>query len=678
MAHLRWRIKACAGPSRRGALDMLQEENMADAEKAMSARIQALDHDLAGLLVLWRERADPGMGWTAAPGAYAVLARAFVDVGAPLLALEVAGEGLEAAPGHVVLRQVQGLALARSGSTRAANGVLEDLRQEGHLEDETLGILARTHKDLGLAADGAKRRQHLEAALGLYGKAYQLHGRYWTGINVATLAALQGDAARAVAVAGEVTRACLEALDRLDDADPERYWVLATLGEAALSLDEWPAAERWYRAAAVCGRQRFGDLNTTRRHARLLLAHLGREPGLVDEWLPLPQVVLFSGHMIDRPDRPEPRFPPQLEGAVYASIRGWLERHNGLIGVSSAACGADLLFLEALESLGGESHVVLPYDAEDFLADSVEVPGVEGWRPRFEKQLAEARVVCASSSRPLHGGVAFDYANQLVHGLGLLRARELETGLVALAAWDGREGDGLGGTASAVRQWQRHGLAVHRVPLDDARALAAGTLDARPVQVTSGLAAGEEQPAADRVMSLLFADAVGFSRLDDAEVPLFVEHCLGMVARLVAEDADSIPVRETWGDGLFLAFDSVQAAGLFALRLLDAMDQTRWQALGFSRPLAMRLALHAGPVHLTTDPITGLAKCCGTHVSRAARLEPKTPPGQVYASEAFAALAAMEGVDGFVCEYVKQLDYAKRYGTFPAYVVRREEPPEGA
>ncbi|MFU8821305.1 MAG: hypothetical protein ACNA8G_07065 [Gammaproteobacteria bacterium] len=85
----------------------------------------------------------------------------------------------------------------------------------------------------------------------------------------------------------------------------------------------------------------------------------------------------------------------------------------------------------------------------------------------------------------------------------------------------------------------------------------------------------------------------------------------------------------------------------------------------------MRVALHAGPVHLTTDPITRLPKCCGTHVSRAARLEPKTPQGHVYASEAFAALAAMEGVTEFRCDYVKQLDWAKRYGTFPAYVVRR-------
>ena len=651
---------------------MPDQVNIDDAEYALQTKIETLRHDLAGLLVLWRERGEPALGWTATPTAYTSLARAFVGVGAPLLGLEVTGEGLETFPEDVHLRQVQGLALARSGSTEAANLVLERLRSQGHLEDETLGVLARTHKDIGLAAAAETRDHHLDAALQLYAQVYERNRSYWAGINVATLAALQGDPGQAASVAREVTAECMNAIESLGATHPDRYWVLATLGEAALSLGDWAAAENWYRQAGEAGRQRFGDLNSTRRHAQLMVEHLGRDSKCVDEWLPLPRVVLFSGHMIDRPDRPRERFPQRLERAVYESIRAWLQQNNALIGVSSAACGADLLFLEALESLGGESHIVLPYHRDEFLEDSVELPGITGWGPRFEGQLAHSRVVYASSSRPLHGGVAYEYANQLVEGLGLLRARELETELMALAVWDGEAGDGLGGTASAVRQWQRHGLAVYSVPMNAADNRKELAVQPAPIPAAAEALVAPE-PQADRVMSLLFADAVGFSRLNDAEVPLFIEFCLGLVARLIEEDAASIPVRETWGDGLFLAFDGVRAAGLFALRLLEEIDRTDWKALGFERPLTMRLALHAGPVHLTTDPITGMPKCCGTHVSRAARLEPKTPPRQVYASEAFAALAAMEGVEEFRCDYVKQLDWAKRYGTFPAYVVRRRE-----
>ena len=47
----------------------------------------------------------------------------------------------------------------------------------------------------------------------------------------------------------------------------------------------------------------------------------------------------------------------------------------------------------------------------------------------------------------------------------------------------------------------------------------------------------------------------------------------------------------------------------------------------------------------------------------AARIEPITPPGVVYASEMLAATLAMSGPTEFVCEYVGELALAKSYGT---------------
>lgn len=630
--------------------------------------------DLAGLRALWHQRSDPALGWVSAAAIYRSLARAFIEVGAPLPGLEVAVEGLQACGPDVELRQLQGLALARSGATAEANRVLEALRSDGHLDDQTLGILARTHKDLGLNATDSERRRHLGAACAGYAAAFERGGGYWTGINVATLAALLGERDRSRAVARTVMANCRAALDGLPPAHPDRYWALATMGEACLVTADLDAAEQWYRQAAASGSRRFGDLNSTRRHAVLLLQHLGEDDAAVEDWLPLPKVVVFSGHMIDRPGRAHDRFPAHMEAAVRAAMVDWLSRRNALVGFSSAACGADILFQEALESLGGERHVVLPYLPEEFAADSVDI-GVGGeWRNRFDKVLDTARMVIASSSRPLAGGVAYEYANHIVHGLGLVRAAELETGLLGFAAWDGAAGDGAGGTASAVSQWLQRGVQVEYLELGPEAARRGGALAVRSARPVEAPAAGAPAPqdSADAVMALLFADAVGFSALNDLEVPLFVSRCLGRIADLVAARHDQVAVRETWGDGLFLAFRSVRAAGLFALEMLDLMQRTDWLAEGFSNPLAMRLALHAGPVHFTADPITGLSKCCGTHVSRAARLEPKTPSGQVYASEAFAALVAMEGVDEFRCDYVKELEWAKRYGTFPAYVVRRQ------
>ena len=58
-------------------------------------------------------------------------------------------------------------------------------------------------------------------------------------------------------------------------------------------------------------------------------------------------------------------------------------------------------------------------------------------------------------------------------------------------------------------------------------------------------------------------------------------------------------------------------------------------------------------------------------MSRAARIEPITPPGRVYASEPFAALAAANRASGFTCEYAGQTPMAKGFGTFPTYAVIR-------
>lgn len=652
---------------------MAEQADPAAGEAALRERIILAGRDLATLLVLWHQRHEPGLGWVESPQIHALLSRAFIEVGAPLLGLEVAVEGLEISARDVALRQLQGLALARSGSTEEANQVLDELRAEGHLDDQTLGVLARTHKDLGLYAGGEERRRHIEAARRLYGDAFALSGSYWTGINVATLAALLGEREHSRDIAGTVARRCHAELERLPAVHPDRYWVLATLGEAALVRGELTAAEDWYRQAVAIGRRRFGDVNSTRRHARLLLEHLGRDPGEANDWLALPRVVVFSGHMIDGPGRETERFPARLEAAVKSAIREWLAGQGALVGFSSGACGSDILFQEALEQLDGERHVVLPYGPEDFIRDSVEI-GVGGeWRRRFDHLLESARVVYASASRPPSPAMAYDYANRLVHGLGLVRARELETGLLGLSVWDGRPGDGLGGAASAVAQWQAHGVEVHCVELAAALAAGGAPLPVRPVcrRAPSDDRLLQGGIGEDGVMALLFADAVGYSQLTEAEVPLFVDSCLGLVARLIERHAVAVPVRETWGDGLFLAFHKVRDAGVFALDLLDRMGNTDWRALGFTRPLTMRFALHAGPVRMTVDPVTSLPKCCGTHVSRAARLEPKTPPGQVYASEAFAALAAVEEVAEFRCDYVKELTWAKRYGTFPAYVVRR-------
>ena len=225
-----------------------------------------------------------------------------------------------------------------------------------------------------------------------------------------------------------------------------------------------------------------------------------------------------------------------------------------------------------------------------------------------------------------------------------------------------------------MADWQRRG---HRVEVIDvgeilrrrrpelAQALDREEAASPPIQ--------REAAEGPRIMAILFADAVQFSKLTESQIPRFVQHFLGAIGELI-ERGPNVPVmRNTWGDGLYFVFSGIEEAGEFALDLSELVNRADWASKDLPPGLNLRVALHAGPVYSCRDPVTGLLNYIGSHVSRGARIEPITPPGHVYASQGFAALAAATNVRGFVCEYAGQTLWAKGYGTFPTYHVRRRE-----
>lgn len=651
------------------------DDSAADANgktDALRRSLQGLDElDLSSLFSLWQSR-DPEQ-WSGNSETYLNLGLRILRAGEPLLAYDILTEGLKSWPKDVRLRQQQALALARSGATRKASAALTELYNEGNRDEETLGLLARTHKDLwSRAAETVEKERQLSLAFEFYNEAYKLTGGYWTGINAATMALLLGDKPRAVILAREVHASCLLDLKATEQRGGDLYWPLATLGEAALILNEWSEAEDWYVRAADAGRGRFGELNSTRRNARLITAALGGDRKWIDRYFKIPTIVVFAGHMIDKPGRRVPRFPPQLEAAVRDAIRNHLKELNVGLGYASAACGSDIIFLETILELGGEAHIVLPYNQGQFMEDSVEITSEGRWRERFNDVMQRASEVLIASEQRMEGGVPFEYANLLLHGLASIRAEQLETELIPLAVWDRKPGDGAGGTASIVEHWRSVG---HRVEIIDLAEILRGQ---SPVLVSETPAEEFEQrqlvesetELPTQMIAILFADAVNFSKLSEEEIPRFVRSFLGTIGELSDNSPHPPMMKNTWGDGLYFVFESVRDAGWFALRLNRRLSSIDWTEKGLPKELNLRIALHAGPVYSCIDPVTGRPNFIGTHVSRAARIEPITPPGQVYASQAFAALAAAQHVEEFTCEYVGQTPLAKGYGTFPTYHVR--------
>lgn len=688
-----------------GATAPLQYEGEVEAALDQLEKAVAEATDLAALLAVWRAH-DPSV-WRRRPRLYTALAGRILKAGEPLIAYDVLSEGLRHTPRDVRLRQLQALALSRSGATERANVILTALAAEGNADEETLGMLARTHKDLWeRARAGAEKNHHLRMAFETYARAYRTSGGYYTGINAATTALLSGREDEARAIAREVRALCLHELSEAEKAVTGEgagaaaagdYWLLATLGEAALVLGEGREADEWYGRAAAAGRGRFGELISTRRNARLLVRHTGADGGFVERHFSIPRVVVFAGHAIDRAGRAAPRFPEGMAEAVRRALGGRLAALDAGVGYSSATCGSDLLFVEEMLARGAEAHVVLPYSREQFKGDSVAYATEGEWVGRFDAALARSAEVLTASEQRIEGGhMSFEYATRLLEGLAAIRAQQLETELVALAVWDGRPSDEADSTHGIIEQWRARGRRVEVVNLREISlagadggaleaAAAAGVDDEKTAGRNEGSAgdegttgeAGASEVApptaaefAPQMMALLFADAVNFSKLSEEQVPLFIRHFLGSIGELVASSPDKPVMKNTWGDGLYFVFDDVGAAGRFALKLCELINRTGWEERGLPKNLNLRIGLHAGPVYQCIDPVTRAVNYIGSHVSRAARIEPVTPPGQVYTSQAFAALAAAQNVTDFRCEYVGQTPLPKGSGTIPTYVMR--------
>lgn len=635
------------------------------------------DLSLTSLLDLRREiiRIQPR-----SPDIYRAFGDAILQLGEPLMAYDVLAEGLKYWPQDLRLQQLLALSLARSGGTVTANQLLLHLVEAGQQDEETIGLLARTHKDLWQQAiDPTVRQTQLRLAVDRYQQAYHCSSSTWAGINAATLALVMGDTEQAKHLAQTVRSACLRKLPAPEQRTGNDYWRLATLGEAALILGDWSEAEDFYGQAASVGQGRFGDLSSSRRNALLLADQLGLDTDRVKQWFQIPKVVVFCGHMIDRPDRPQPRFPADLEPVVYQAIRDRLQQLDVRLGYASAACGADILFLEAMRELHGELHIVLPYNREEFRQSSVDFLPGSHWGDRFDRLLQQAtEVVIASSNKLEENDVVYEYSNRLLYGLAKIRAEQLGTELMPLAVWDGKPGDGLGGTASTIANWQRWTDQVEVIDLAeilrDRSQIQLKTPTPLVMPPTAAMALelrGDCDVSSREIRALLFADVVHFSKLDENQYSRFAQHFLGAVAELVEQSRYRILMKNTWGDALYFVFPTVQQAGEFSLELCDLVQEIDWQTKGLPAGLNLRIALHAGPVERTVDPITGQVNYVGTHVNHTARIEPITPPGKVYASQAFAAIAASEGLRQFTCDYVGQMPWAKRYGTFPTYHVRR-------
>ena len=356
--------------------------------------------------------------------------------------------------------QIMALALARSGSLKRAQEIASRLPDSD--DSETAGLKSRLFKDMAIAATNPDEKRNLFAKAAYQSEEiFARKGVWYNGINAASCRFMAGDRAKARRmIRDEVLPRCLS--ERNKD-----FWLDATLGECHLLLGDYKTAAEFYEKAVMEATEagHFGSLSSTLRQLHMLVSEIGIKAKRVWSRLSLPRIAVFSGHMIDRPDRPNPRFPISAEENVRHTLHEIINRQKIKIAFASCACGGDILFLEEVLSDGGECIIVPPLPLKTTIRNSVAfAPG--DWEARLKTIIASHNTRLLAPECDETGendAIVYDFANRYLLGLATLKSRELGFPLVGVCVWDGKESGLLGGTDSAVRLWREQKLPIEIV-----------------------------------------------------------------------------------------------------------------------------------------------------------------------------------------------------------------------
>ena len=172
--------------------------------------------------------------------------------------------------------------------------------------------------------------------------------------------------------------------------------------------------------------------------------------------------VLFTGHMIDTPGRAKERFPARAEDsgrrAIEDSLRSLLAvvGSETVVGIAGGASGGDILFHEVCASLTVPTLLRLALPVEEYIEASV-APAGGDWVRRFRRLLARlgpGSIAVLDDTVILPASLTEGAELNIWQRTNLWMVDEalaLAPQRTLLALWDGKAGDGPGGTEHLVK-----------------------------------------------------------------------------------------------------------------------------------------------------------------------------------------------------------------------------------
>ena len=573
-----------------------------------------------------------------------------LNQGQIFLAHNIASEMLMEHPEHFKLVQLNAIALNRLNQPEKSLDIILRIINKGKKDGETMGILGRTFKDL---YKKSKNTDLLRKSAEAYFSGYINTRAYYPAINAASLFYVLGDKAKADQIAKEV----IEIIGYSRD-----YWSSATLGEAYLLMDMEHEAIMHFEKAITEDKKQFGKFQSTYAQLSFLSEFKDIAPGIL-ELFPKPNLAVFSGHMIDDPGRKEKRFPAEIEEEVKLALKHQLEALDIDIGFTSLASGGDIIFAELLKERNAEIKAYLPFRADDFISTSVSTAGL-GWINRFEN-CYDCNPKLLTSEPYLETPALFQHLGKVMMGECLILSEQYDTIPSLVTVLAPNQINKAGGTKDLLDMWP---YSHHHHNVDPARFFNAQS----NFQKIQGRVESENVPPSDverKVSNILFADIVGFSKLLSEDTPKIILSLLKNIRKLIHPYDQDIEVINTWGDAIIICHPEVESIFKIALGIQHLFTDEKDRMADLPPGLNIRIALHTGPAFFAVDPLTGEPNVYGTSVNRAARMEPVTIPGSIYASDQFAACLKLSSQNEIEIKHVGIIELPKGFGKQEVYQI---------